>query len=116
MSDATILATAVRLAAAAAHASYAGFAAPRCPVQEVLVSGQGAHNVALLEDLAELFEGAKVVTSDYYGLDVDAKEAATVAVLGHLSLDGEPATPSEVTGAACPVVAGNLTPGERPGA
>ena len=115
LSDAATQATAVRLVAAAARQGYVEFAAPRCPVDEVLVSGQGAHNVVLLEELAHLFEDAKVVTLDYYGLDVDAKEAAAVAVLAQASLDGEEATPSEVTGASCPVVSGHLTPGERPG-
>ena len=76
------------------------------------MSGGGAHNVAMLEYLSNLFEEAKVVTSDYYGLDVDAKEAVAFALLGHLSLEGEAGNLPSVTGAEHPVVLGSITPGD----
>ena len=78
------------------------------------MSGGGAHNVALLEQLAAAFGGVSVVTSDYYGLDVDAKEAAAFALLGYLSLEGQAGNLPAVTGAAHPVILGDLTPGGRP--
>jgi anhydro-N-acetylmuramic acid kinase len=54
------------------------------------------------------------VTSDYYGLDVDAKEAVAFALLAHLTLRGEPGNLPQVTGATHPAILGDLTPGDRP--
>lgn len=113
LSDAAILASAVWLTAASIHDATVRFVLPHTPIREVIVSGGGAHNVALMEHLATLFTDASVVPSDYYGLDVDAKEAVAFALLGHLSLRGEPGNLPRVTGAPRSVVLGNLTPGDR---
>jgi anhydro-N-acetylmuramic acid kinase len=113
LTDASILATGTRLTAASIHQAYDRFVHPHFAVQELILSGGGAHNIALLEAVAELFDGVRVVTSDYYGLDVDAKEAAAFALLGHLSLEGEAGNVPAVTGASHPVVLGSITPGER---
>jgi anhydro-N-acetylmuramic acid kinase len=114
LSEASTLATATRLTAGAVHKAYVEFVEPRFAVEELIVSGGGAHNIALLESLAAMFRGVSVVTSDYYGLDVDAKEAAAFALLGHLSLNGRAGNLPSVTGAARPVVLGDLTPGGSP--
>ncbi len=114
LSEASTLASATLLTARAVHESYARYVAPGFEVSEVIVSGGGAHNVALLRDLAGLFAGVQVVTSDYYGLDPDAKEATAFALLGHLSLEGEAGNLPGVTGAAHPVVLGEITPGREP--
>jgi anhydro-N-acetylmuramic acid kinase len=113
LSDAGLLATAVGLTAEAVHRAYVDFVAPVFEIEEVIVSGGGAHNIALMEALAERFKDVRVVTCDYYGLDVDAKEATAFALLGHLSLEGEPGNVPAVTGARHGVVLGNLTPGKR---
>jgi anhydro-N-acetylmuramic acid kinase len=55
-----------------------------------------------------------VKTSDYYGLDVDAKEAVAFALLAHLSLDGKAGNLPQVTGARDPVILGSITPGDHP--
>jgi anhydro-N-acetylmuramic acid kinase len=113
LSDASTLATATMLTARAVESAYRRFVEPGFAIQELIVSGGGAHNVTLLRDLAELFPGVQVVTSDYYGLDVDAKEAVAFALLGHLTLEGEAGNLPGVTGASRPVVLGDLTPGDR---
>jgi anhydro-N-acetylmuramic acid kinase len=113
LSRSAILATATRITAQAVRDAYERYIRPGFEVQEIIVSGGGAHNVALLEDLADLFEGISVVTSDYYGMDVDAKEATAFALLAHLSLDGEAGNLPSVTGASHPVVLGTITPGDR---
>jgi anhydro-N-acetylmuramic acid kinase len=114
LTDASTLATATWLTAQSVHDAYRRFVAPRLSVDEVIVSGGGAHNVCLLEYLAQLFEDGSVKTSDYYGLDVDAKEAVAFALLAHLSLDGKAGNLPRVTGAAHPVVLGTLTPADKP--
>ena len=113
LSDAAMVATATWLTALAVHDQVRRFVLPRAVPGEVIVSGGGAHNVALLQYLSELFEDASVVTSDYYGLDVDAKEATAFALLAHLTLEGQPANLPGVTGARRPVLLGDLTPGDR---
>jgi anhydro-N-acetylmuramic acid kinase len=112
LTDASTLATATWLSAGAVHDAYTRFILPGFAVDEVIVSGGGAHNVAMMEALADLFEDAKVVTSEFYGLDVDAKEAAAFALLAHLSLDGEAGNIPGVTGASHPVILGTLTPAD----
>ncbi len=116
LSDASTLATATWLTAASVHDAYSRYVAPAFAVDEVIVSGGGAHNVTLLQYLSRVFGRASVVTSDYYGLDPEAKEAAAFALLAELSLEGRPGNLPGVTGAAEPVVLGNLTPGRRPSA
>jgi anhydro-N-acetylmuramic acid kinase len=113
LSEAALLATATWLTARSIVLAYERFVAPRFPVEEFVVSGGGARNVALLEMLAGALPGIAVLTSDYYGLDVDAKEAVAFALLGHLSLEGEPGNLPAVTGARRPVVLGSLTPGGK---
>ena len=113
LSDASVLATATMLTARAVESAYRRFIEPGFAVEELIVSGGGAHNVTLLRYLADLFDGARVVTSDYYGLDVDAKEAVAFALLGYLTLEGEAGNLPGVTGASHPVLLGDLTPGDR---
>jgi len=112
LTEASTMASATWLTAAAIRDAHERFIRRGFEIQEVIVSGGGAHNVALLEYLSELFEEAKVVTSDYYGLDVDAKEAVAFALLAHLSIEGEAGNLPAVTGASHPVVLGSITPGD----
>jgi anhydro-N-acetylmuramic acid kinase len=114
LTEASILATATWLTARSVHEAYRRFVAPRFTVGEVIVAGGGAHNVTLLEYLAQLFEDASVKPSDYYGLDVDAKEAVAFALLAHLSLEGKAGNLPQVTGARESVILGSITPGDRP--
>lgn len=114
LSDARTVATATWLTARSVHQAYEMFVLPRFRVGEVIVAGGGAHNVTLLEYLAQLFEDASVKPSDFYGLDVDAKEAVAFALLAHLSLEGKAGSIPGVTGAAHPVVLGSLTPAGNP--
>jgi len=114
LSPAATVATGTWLTAASVHRAQERFLAPRGRVEEVIVSGGGAHNVALLEYLIDLFDTARVVPSDYYGLDVDAKEAAAFAILGHLTLEGKAGNLPAVTGASHPLLLGSFTPGGEP--
>jgi anhydro-N-acetylmuramic acid kinase len=113
LSDASVLATTTMLTARAVEHAYRSFVEPGFAIEELIVSGGGAHNVTLLHYLSDLFQGAQVVTSDYYGLDVDAKEAVAFALLGHLTLEGEAGNLPGVTGASRPVLLGDITPGDR---
>lgn len=84
-------------------------------VTEVLASGGGTRNPALLAALRqELGARVRLHASDALGLPSAAKEAYAFAVLGYLTLHGLPGTLPQCTGAAGPRVLGNLTPGRAP--
>ncbi|MEM7041468.1 MAG: anhydro-N-acetylmuramic acid kinase, partial [Pseudomonadota bacterium] len=55
--------------------AYRRFAAPTTPVTQVIVSGGGSRNPALMAGLKEGFGNIAVGASDSFGLPVDAKEA-----------------------------------------
>jgi len=80
------------------------------PLDEVVVSGGGAHNRFLLARLAADLPGVPVVTSDARGVDPDFKEAVAFALLGWAHLAGRANTCPEATGASHAVVAGAVWP------
>jgi anhydro-N-acetylmuramic acid kinase len=81
---------------------------------EVIVSGGGVHNRAVMRGLVETFRGAAVVTSREYGVHPDAKEAVAFAILGNETLEGKAANVPSATGARHPVVLGAVVPAGRP--
>lgn len=66
---------------------------------ELLVCGGGAHNQALLDRLAALLPGTRVLTTDARGVPADWMEAMAFAWLAHCCLEGIPANRPSVTGA-----------------
>ena len=78
---------------------------------EVIVSGGGVHNRAMMQRLAMVLDGRPVRTSDELGMPAQAKEAVAFALLGAATLDGVPSNVTQVTGAARPMVLGSITPG-----
>ncbi|GGY56380.1 anhydro-N-acetylmuramic acid kinase [Parvularcula lutaonensis] len=53
------------------------------PIPEIFVSGGGARNPLLMENLAHLLPGASVQTTEALGIEPDAKEAVLFAVLAN---------------------------------
>jgi len=82
---------------------------PVTNVKEIIVSGGGIHNRAVMSFLEKEFSPASVTTSDTYGIDPDMKEALGFAALGAAHLKGIPGNLPAVTGASRPVVLGKLT-------
>jgi anhydro-N-acetylmuramic acid kinase len=81
---------------------------PRVKIHRLIVSGGGARNKFLMKRLHELVPSLKVVTSDRYGLPVDAKEAIAFAVLADRTMHGLPGNLPSVTGARRAVVLGKI--------
>lgn len=103
------VASATALTAKTITAAYKQFVFPVASIEEVIVSGGGAHNQTLLQMIRhELPPGLQVTTTSQYGVPDDAKEAIAFAVLGHETLMGRPSNVPSVTGAARQVVLGNL--------
>jgi len=78
-------------------------------VDELIVSGGGANNPALMAMLREKLPQIAVRRSDEFGVNADAKEAVAFAVLAHRTVMGLTGNLPSATGAKVPVVLGNLT-------
>ncbi|MDQ0994097.1 anhydro-N-acetylmuramic acid kinase [Streptomyces sp. V3I7] len=78
---------------------------------EVVASGGGTRNPALMHRLRARLPGIPVRTSDDLGLPSAAKEAYAFAVLGFLTLHGLAGTDPVSTGARHPSILGSVTPG-----
>jgi anhydro-N-acetylmuramic acid kinase len=80
------------------------------PAAEVVMSGGGARNPALVERLAARVQPRPVVLFDQLFFDGDAKEAVAFAFLGHQTILGRPGNLPAATGARGPRVLGHITP------
>ncbi|WP_400164326.1 anhydro-N-acetylmuramic acid kinase [Brevibacillus sp. TJ4] len=106
---ADLIATATALTAATIADAYKRFVFPSTRVEEVIVSGGGAHNATLLQMLrSRLPDGMTVTTTQQFGVPDDAKEAVAFAILGHETLMGRPSNVPSVTGAKRAVPLGNI--------
>lgn len=81
------------------------------PGGEVLVSGGGGRNPALVEMLRTRLDPIPVRTGDALGFPPEAKEAIAFAVLAWAHVTGRTGNVPEVTGASGVRVLGSLTPG-----
>lgn len=80
------------------------------PTPEVIVSGGGARHPGLLRALAgHLPKGTALRPFDDLFFSGDAKEAVAFALLGHLTLNGQPGNLPAATGARGPRVLGGIT-------
>lgn len=83
-------------------------------VREVLVSGGGARNPAMVAALERHLAPARLVPISETGLPGDGKEALLFALLGFLTWHGVPSTVPSCTGARAPTIAGRISPGAHP--
>lgn len=80
------------------------------PVHEVLVSGGGVENRALINLLRSSLDSMGVTLSILPDQMAQAKEALAFALLAAATLDGEPSNVPSVTGASRRVILGSITP------
>jgi anhydro-N-acetylmuramic acid kinase len=110
--DEDLVATAVALTARSVADAYGRFLPE--PVHEVLLSGGGARNPALVEAIeaavARLPGAPTVRAFDAVFFDGEAKEAVAFALLGYLHVERRPGNVPGATGARGPRVLGKLTP------
>jgi anhydro-N-acetylmuramic acid kinase len=78
------------------------------PPDEVIVSGGGVHNRALMRYLRAELPESEVISSAEIGIDPDAKEAIAFAILANESLNGRPSNLKCATGARRPAVLGKI--------
>ena len=104
-----IMATATALTSKTITQSYTDFILPHYEISEVIVSGGGTRNKALMDMLRkDLPASITLSQAADHGIPDDAKEAVAFAILGHETLMGRPSNVPEVTGASRPVILGNI--------
>jgi anhydro-N-acetylmuramic acid kinase len=107
------LATATALTAETIARSYKAFAqrGMRGSGVDYIVSGGGARNATLMAMLAQRLEplGCELAASEQFGLPAEAKEAAAFALLAWQTWHHLPGNVPKATGAARPVILGQVT-------
>ena len=109
-SDEDVIATATSLTARSIEDAYRRFMPE--PVDEVLVSGGGSKNLALMDMLRSALAPMQVRRFDEVFFDGEAKEAVAFALLAKLFIDGRAGNVPSATGAQGPRILGKLTPGK----
>ena len=89
------------------------FVFPSTPIQEFVVMGGGAENVALMRGLAASLPECAVIRAEALGVPGRAVEAMAFAALAYLTATGQPGNLPRVTGARDFRVLGCIVPGER---
>ena len=107
-SDNDAVATATALTAETIGGAIARFG--KDDVSEIVISGGGAKNPALVERLAARVQPRPVVRFDQVFFDGEAKEAVAFAFLGMQTVSGKPGNLPAATGARGPRVLGHITP------
>ena len=77
---------------------------------EIVVSGGGTQNRAIMDQLRSRVGSAALRTTGEFGVPSEAKEALAFALLAAATLDGLPSNVPSATGARRPVVLGSITP------
>ncbi len=108
-----VLATATALTAESIARAYRGFVAARMRSSSVdyIVSGGGARNTTLMSMLAERLRplGCDLALTESFGMPASAKEAAAFALLAWQTWHRQPGNVPSATGAARPVILGQVT-------
>jgi len=80
-------------------------------VDEVILCGGGAWNRTLVGTLGRLLAPAAVAPMSHWGIDGDAKEALSFAILAAAAIRGQANNVPSATGAGRAVVCGKIVPG-----
>lgn len=108
LSDTDIVATVTAFTANSIARAYHQFL-PTIP-DEVILCGGGSHNNTLVEMLRSELPNAKMLSTEDFGIGVDAKEAVSFAILAWATIKGLTNNVPSVTGADRPVVLGKIIP------
>ncbi|HVB33381.1 MAG TPA: anhydro-N-acetylmuramic acid kinase [Patescibacteria group bacterium] len=84
------------------------FVFPRMDIDEVIVSGGGAHNPIILAQLQAGLGRRRLRRAEEFGIDEDAKEAFAFAVLAYETWHRRPANLPAATGARQPAILGKV--------
>jgi anhydro-N-acetylmuramic acid kinase len=102
-----LIATATALTGASVALGIQRFVKHR--VDEVIVSGGGVHNRTMMAYLKAFLPDVRLCISSDFGIDPDAKEAISFAVLAHETWRRRPSNLPSATGARRPVILGKVS-------
>jgi len=108
LAPADIVATATAFTAKSIAQAYQRFL-PKMP-DEVILCGGGAHNTELVGMLRQELRGVDILLTDDFGIDVNAKEAVSFAILAWATIKGLTNNVPSATGAERPVILGKIIP------
>ncbi len=114
LSSEDLIATATALTAESIALGVRNFVLTEMRVDEVFVSGGGAHNPTLMKMLRKAMDPIPVKETTEVGLDVDAKEAIAFAVMAYETAHCRPSNVPMATGAKRSVVLGKVTQNGAP--
>jgi anhydro-N-acetylmuramic acid kinase len=103
-----LLATVTEFTACSVYQNYKRFVEKETRLDELVVSGGGAHNRAIIAGLRRYFTPVQVRTIEDYGISSDAKEAICFALLANETIAGNPGNVPSVTGASKSTVLGKI--------
>ena len=103
-----IIATVSEFTAVSVYTNYLLFLKTKGGIDELFVSGGGAHNRHMLDSLKNHFSGVSVAAAEDIGISADAKEALCFAVLANELISGNPANLPSVTGASRGTLLGKI--------
>jgi anhydro-N-acetylmuramic acid kinase len=103
-----MIATVTRWTACSVFDQYKRFISGGIKADEVIVSGGGTHNRAMMKALQGYFKPAPVRKIESVGFSSDAKEAICFAILANETISEHPANIPSVTGARRAVVLGKI--------
>jgi anhydro-N-acetylmuramic acid kinase len=108
LAPADLLATAAAFTAACIADAYRRFSP--APVDEVILCGGGSRNASIVRLLTALVFPAAVAATDDFGINADAKEAVSFALLAARTIRGLAGNVPSATGARHAVVLGKIVP------
>ena len=108
VADADIVATVTALTAMSIAQAYRRFL-PTLP-DELILCGGGSHNCTLVEMLHAELPDVKMLSTDGFGISVDAREAVSFAILAWATIRGMTNNVPAATGAKKPVILGKIVP------
>ena len=108
LAGADIVATVTALTAKSIAQAYRRFGAAM--PDELILCGGGSHNRTLVEMLHAELPDVKMLSTDDFGISVDAKEAVSFAILAWATIKGMTNNVPAATGAEVPVILGKIVP------
>jgi anhydro-N-acetylmuramic acid kinase len=106
-----LIATATRFTAESIADACRRFVMPQNVYEEAIVSGGGARNQFLMDQLRKAIPELSIKQSDEYGLPAASKEAVAFAILANETILGIANNLPAATGATRAVVLGSIVPG-----
>jgi len=108
LADADIVATVTALTVKSIAQAYRRFL--KAMPDELILCGGGSHNHTLVEMLHAELPDVKMLSTDDFGISVDAKEAVSFAILAWATIKGMAGNVPTATGAELPVILGKIVP------